>query len=235
MSPWLVPVVALAFGVEAALGFGSTVIAVSLGALVVDVRVLLPVFVPLNMALSTAILLRDRAHVDARLLLRRVLPAMGLGLPIGLFAFTSLDADVLRRALGAVVVALAVRELFGLGRRTGGAARSVALFAGGIVHGALGSGGPLVVWALGDRAREPRALRATLAALWLTLNAVLLVGYGWDGRLDGASATWTAWLACGGVVGALAGEWVHRRIDAARFARAVWVALALVGVVLLAR
>lgn len=235
MTLWLVPVVALAFGVEAALGFGSTVIAVSLGALVVDVRALLPAFVPLTMVLSASIVLRDRTHVDARLLLGRVLPAMGLGVPLGLVAFSALDAGVLRGALGAVVVALAVRELLGLGRRAGTLARRMALFAGGVVHGALGSGGPLVIWALGDRATEPRALRATLAALWLALNAVLLVGYAWDGRLDATSASWSAWLAGGALVGALAGELVHRRVDGAQFARAVWLALALVGVLLLVR
>ncbi|MCC7070644.1 MAG: TSUP family transporter [Deltaproteobacteria bacterium] len=235
MSLLLVPIVALAFGVEAALGFGSTVVAVSLGALLVDVCVLLPAFVPLNMLLSASIVLRDRAHVDARMLLRRVLPAMGLGLPVGLLAFASLDSSTLRGVLGAVVVVLALRELLGLGRRAGEWARHAALFAGGVVHGALGSGGPLVIWALGDRTAEPRALRATLSALWLALNAVLLLGYAWDGRLDATSATWSIWLAGGGLVGAVIGEVVHRRVDAGRFARAVWLALALVGVLLLVR
>lgn len=235
MSLLLVPIVALAFAVEATLGFGATVVAVSLGALLVDVQVLLPAFVPLNMVLSSLIVWRDRGHVDTRLLFGRVLPAMALGLPLGLFAFTRLDAGMLGRALGAVVLLLSLRELLGLGRRVGAAGRALALVAAGAVHGALGSGGPLVVWSLGDRTGEPRALRATLSALWLTLNLVLLVSWAWQGRLGAESLRGSALCAGGLVVGAVAGELLHRRVDAARFARAVWLALAAVGVLLLLR
>lgn len=235
MSLLLVPIVALAFCVETTLGFGATVVAVSLGALLVDVRLLLPAFVPLNIALSLLIVARDRAHVDRRLLLRRVLPAMAVGLPVGMFAFSALDAELLRRVLGVVVVALALRELFGLGRRASGTVRAAALVAAGAVHGALGSGGPLVVWSLGDRTDSPRAMRATLSALWLALNLVLVAGYAWQGRLDAQSARGSALCAGGLVVGALAGELLHRRVDAARFGRAVWVALAVIGTLLLVR
>lgn len=232
MSPALVPIVALAFCVEATLGFGATVLAVSLGAFVVDVRELLPALVPVNAALSLWIVARDRAHVDARLLVRRVLPLMALGLPIGMVAFTSFDGAGLRKALGVAVLALALCELLRLGRRLAPHVRVVALVAAGALHGALGSGGPLVVWALGDRTAEPRTLRATLATLWLVLGLVLLAGYAWGGRLDARAATGSVWCAVGLVVGALVGDALHRRIDAARFSRLAWVALALVGALL---
>ncbi|MBI1947985.1 MAG: TSUP family transporter [Deltaproteobacteria bacterium] len=235
MTPLLVPVVALAFAVEAMLGFGATVIAVALGALAVDVRVLLPAFVPVSVALSLWIVARDRAHVDVRLLARRVLPLMVLGLPVGLFAFRSLDEGVLRTVLGVVVVALALREILRIGRRAPAAVRAFALVAAGAVHGALGSGGPLVVWALGDRVADPRVLRATLSALWLALNAVLLAAWAWDGRLNAASWSGAAWCAAGLVVGALVGDALHRRVNAARFGRLAWIALAVVGVGLVVR
>lgn len=235
MTPWLLPVVALAFAVEATLGFGATVVAVSLGALTMDVRELLPAFVPLNMALSTYLVVKDRRHVDGALLARRVLPAMVAGLPVGLLAFGALDAAVLRRILGVVVLGLALRELLRLGKSAGAVLRTVALVAAGAVHGALGSGGPLVIWSLGDRVHEPRALRATLAALWLSLNAVLLATYAWEGRVGAQSLVGSAWCTGGLLVGGVVGEVVHRRVDAARFGRAVWGALAMVGVLLLLR
>lgn len=232
MSPLLVPLVALAFCVEAALGFGATVLAVSLGAFVVDVRELLPALVPVNAVLSLWIAARDRAHVDVSLLLRRVLPLMALGLPLGMAAFEAVDGTVLRRALGVVVLVLALRELLRVGRHVSPQVRAVALVAAGVLHGALGSGGPLVVWALGDRTAEPRSLRATLATLWLALSLVLLVGYAWGGRLDASSAAGSAWCAVGLVAGALVGDALHLRLDAARFPRLVWGALALVGALL---
>ena len=51
----------VAFAVEGTLGFGSTVIAVSIGAQLVPLDELLPAFVPLNIVLSLSLLRRPIA------------------------------------------------------------------------------------------------------------------------------------------------------------------------------
>ncbi|HEY4220965.1 MAG TPA: hypothetical protein VGO62_06475, partial [Myxococcota bacterium] len=104
-------VVALAFTIEGALGFGATVVALALGALVAPHRDLLPSLVPANMLLSLSIAARGFRVIDKRLLLTGIVPFMALGLPAGLALARVVDGGMLARAFGALVVTLAVLQL----------------------------------------------------------------------------------------------------------------------------
>ena len=57
----LAAVVALAFTIEATIGFGATVITVALGALFLPIDALLPVYIPVHIMLSASIVLRCRS------------------------------------------------------------------------------------------------------------------------------------------------------------------------------
>ena len=90
---FLLCVIALgAFVSEAAVGFGATVIAVTLGIQLVALDVLLPAFVPVNMCLSAYLVLRHGRHIAWRLLVTRMAPPVILGLAGGLLVFRLRDA-----------------------------------------------------------------------------------------------------------------------------------------------
>lgn len=228
----LVVVIALAFAVEGALGFGATLVAVTLGAFLVPVDALLPAFVPLNAVLSASIVARSRRAVDVRLLLRVVLPAMALGMPFGMWAARSLDAELLVKVFGAFVIVIAAFEL---ARRSLPLPSPLLLVLGGLVHGAFGTGGPMAVVVVGREVEDKSAFRATLSALWLLLNGALLAGWFFDGKLHAESATLTSLLAIGLVAGMIVGEVLHRTVPATLFRRVVWLGLLAAGTVLLAR
>jgi hypothetical protein len=213
--------------VEATTGFGATVIALALGLHLYALGELLPVFVPLGLVLSAALALRGRAHVDRRLLLARILPAMGLGLGAGLVIFESAPHEALRRVFGGFVVALAGLELW-RGRRAGPAphplpraASSAALLGAGVMHGLFSTGGPLLVWAVGRSVPDKRVFRATLSCVWLALGSALTLAYALGGRLDARSLTASGALVP--VLGAAfaAGDWAHHRLDERLFRSAV--------------
>ena len=237
----LASIVALAFAVEACVGFGATIITVALGSLLVPIERLLPVFIPLNVALSAWLSLRYWRDVDVRLLARRMLPLMALGLPLGLFAHRRANGAALTRGFGVFVLVLALLEL----RQALAPARphteparwvrALALFAGGVVHGAFGTGGPLAVWVAGHELRRPAAFRSTLSALWLTLNIALVCAYAAAGSIDRASLGATARLGAALVIGLAVGEWAHRRVPERAFRPVVFGGLALVGAVLVVR
>lgn len=234
--------VGVAFTVEAALGFGATVVAVSLGAFLLPIDELLRAFVPLNVALSTTLVARHWRLVDQRTLLVTVLPAMALGLPVGFFALALAPESVARVALGAFIVWLAALELWR--HRSAAGVTTTALprrrqqgllWLGGVVHGAFATGGPLVVYVLGRTLSDKGAFRATLSALWLVLNTLLLLGFAARGALDGESATrsltWAPFL----LGGLLLGERLHRSVPAALFRRLVFVVLLVAGALLVLR
>lgn len=230
----LAAVVACAYAAEAATGFGATVIAVALGVHLFPLDVLLPVIVPLGLVLSASIAWRERAHADRRLLARRILPLMGVGLVLGLALFESASNAALRRAFGGFVVAIAALELWrGRAARTPRplppAARGAALLGAGVVHGVFSTGGPLLVWALGTTPIAKRAFRATLSTLWTVLATALSCAYALRGHLDGATLAATAALLPALGVSLAAGEWIHHRLDETRFRRAVYALLLGIG------
>ena len=238
----LVCIVALAFAVEGALGFGSTVVTVTLGAFLVPIDMLLPAYVPANIVLSVSIVARTYRDVDARMLFRRVVPLMVLGMPFGMLALRVLDGAVLVRVYGVMIVVLAIIELAARLPSPSRALGNALLFAAGTVQGAFGTGGPLTVFVLGkelterpDAAAGKRAFRATLCLLWLILNVVLVIGFAIDGRLTAESGRTTLWLVVGLAFGIVVGELVHRRLAPERFRVVVWGMLALAGTALALR
>ena len=99
---------------------------------------------------------------------------MAVGFAAGVALAFVLSGDVLKRAFGALVAALALRELIRLlgqavERREAAAhpARVWVLLAG-LVQGLYASGGPLLVHALSRVQISRSRFRATLMTIWFT-------------------------------------------------------------------
>jgi hypothetical protein len=238
----LLCVIALgAFVSEAAVGFGATVIAVTLGIQLVALDVLLPAFVPVNMCLSAYLVLRHGRHIAWRLLATRMAPPVILGLAGGLMVFRLRDALGIKLGFGLFVVALALVELWRL--RAAHASDpplarplSFALFVlGGFVHGLFGTGGPMFVYVLRRELHDKGAFRATLAFTWLSLNTALMINFATLGLLGRGSATLSAALLLSVLPAVIAGERLHRALDGRRFHAAVCLVLLLAGGALAAR
>jgi hypothetical protein len=226
----------VAFSCEALAGFGGTVLALALGAEVRPLPELLAIFIPANMALSLALLVRHREVIDWRLLGRRILPAMALGLPFGLLV-EHFAKNAFQPLFAAVVIGLAILEALRLRARQTGSLRGGALLLGlaGVVHGAYGTGGPLVVFVTGRDVPDKQAFRATLAMLWLVLNAVLVIGFVLHGWL-GARTLGETVMLLPVVAGALAlGEWCAARIPDRPFRAFGAALLGAAGLLLLVR
>lgn len=251
-------IVMAGFTVEAALGFGSTIVVVALGSLLVPIATILPAFVPLNIVLSTYIVVRQRRAIDLRLLLARILPAMVIGIPIGLLAFRYVPQQWLKRLFALFVLVLGAIELRReLGTREGASpakntegAESVStsgapipawaawllLLVGGVIHGAFATGGPMAVYVAGRLLGNDKArFRATLSTLWLVLNAILVGGYLTMGSITRVSLTQSVLLAMPLALGMLGGEWLHHRVSMRAFRLGIFTLLTLAGLVLLVR
>lgn len=235
-------VVLSAFTVETALGFGATLVTVALGSILLPIQTLLPALVPLNLALSIWLATRYARAVDTRFLLRRLLPMMALGLPFGIALFRVADASLLKRLFGVFLIVVSSIELRRMRAAKGEAAPPLArpievamLFAGGVVHGAFATGGPMAVYVTSRAIDDKGAYRATLCVLWAALNVVLLVSFAISGEIDRASTTLSAWLVPSCALGLVLGEIAHRRVPVVMFRAGVFVALALAGVMLVVR
>ncbi len=221
------------FSVEAAAGFGSTLVAVGIGAQFVSVERLLAALLPVNVLLSAGIVWRDRPHVALRVLLRRLLPLLGAGMVAGRWAGQALADDALKLVFAAFVVLLSLVELHRLNvGRSAAPSPAVAqamLIVGGLVHGLFACGGPLVVYVLGREVDDKRVFRATLSALWLVLNLVFVGSLMLSGPLPASLGRDSAGILAAMVSGAFVGEWLHRRVPERQFRQGVYVLLVAAG------
>lgn len=228
----------LAYTLEAVTGFGSVVVALSLGALLMPIDALLPILVPLNIAMTGYLVGRHWRLVDGVLLLRTVLPGMLLGMGIGYLLLPHLDSLPLKRGLGVLILGFAGRELWRLRSRaperahTPAWAMRLATGAAGVCHGLFASGGPLLVYALATRPLDKARLRATLVCVWFTLNGLLTLAFLLDGRLRPALPQVLAYMPLL-LLGVWLGERLHRRFDERHFRLAIHCLLLVSGVLLL--
>jgi hypothetical protein len=120
--------------------------------------------------------------------------------------------------------------------RTSRVVGSALLVAGGMIHGAFATGGPMVVYVIGRTLGTDKArFRATLSVLWLTLNSILVVSYALSEKLTASSGTTSLAFIVSLGVGLALGEIAFRRIAPARFRTFIFGMLAVAGAVLIAR
>ncbi|MEZ4365596.1 MAG: sulfite exporter TauE/SafE family protein [Kofleriaceae bacterium] len=230
----------VAFTTEGAIGFGATVIAVSLGAQLLPIEALLPAFVPINMALSTWLLLRGRGAVAWRLLLATIAPPVVIGTGVGMALFHLAPRTAMQLAFAGFVVVLALLELRRVlaptapvtARPLPVVTRVLVLGLGGVAHGLFATGGPLIIYVLRRGLTDKTAFRATLAVLWLSLNVLVVTNLAVDGQFRVETAGLGAVLVAALVPGLALGERLHRRLDPLRFERAVWGFLLVAGLAL---
>ncbi|MCY1219104.1 Sulfite exporter TauE/SafE [compost metagenome] len=230
---WLGLFILFAYTLEAITGFGSTLVALSLGALLLPIHDLLPVLVPLNILMSGVLAWRSRQLVQWRLLLVTVLPGMLIGTSIGYGLRPWLDDGPMKLGFGLLILWFALRELLRDAPRghTPSWMTRLQTGAAGISHGLFASGGPLLVHALAGTTLDKARLRATLLCVWFGLNSLLTLAFLCDGSLAPALpriATYAPLL----LVGALGGEYLHRHLAEGHFRTAIHLLLCLCGVLL---
>lgn len=235
----LAAIILLSYTTQAMTGFGSTVIALTLGAHLFPIADLIPLLVALNIPMCIVLVSRHRAHIDREVLRDSVFPWMGLGLAAGLAGATFLRGGALKQAFGVLIVVLAARELSMLldkpapRANMSGAAFRFWMTAAGVVHGVYASGGPMLTYALSRRRMDRATLRATLLTVWLVFNVAVLAACLWRG-------SWTAMTAWQALVllpvvpaGLMLGERLHTAVPERGFQLVMQSVLAFSGAALL--
>lgn len=238
----LASIVLLAFTVEAMAGFGATVITVTLASHLMPIPEVLAALVPVNLLLSAYLVVRHRDAVSWPHVVRAGLGLMGVGVVMGMALYRAERHSWLKASFAAFVVTLSAIELSRLRRRglvRGGALaskpRAVALVLAGVIHGVFACGGPLLVYVLGRELDDKARFRATLSAIWLALNGLLIANLVSSGDIGRRSLETSGILLTSLIGGLLIGERLHARIDEGPFRKAIYALLFLAGASLFIR
>jgi uncharacterized protein len=235
---YCVVVVLLAYGLRGSAGFGGAV-GMPLLALVIPIKVLVPVWTLLGIASSVAILGRDRKCVAIREF-AAFMPWCLLGVAIGLYFFKTLEARTLLRGLGVLVLLYAGYSFWlslrprSLGKNGPQWIAPLTCTLSGAVGALFGTMGTVFfAMYLDVRQLAKEAFRATMSAMLLTLSVLRGVGYYAVGEFT--AEAWLVFAAAFPLM--LAGIWVgdriHVNLSELTFKRLVCATLVLCGLPLL--
>ncbi len=229
-------ILGLAAGLQGFLGFGFGIAAMSGLTLSHDLLHAAGVVNLTGLVTTSWQLLALRRHVRWRPALR-VLPTLLVGIVLGVFALGTFDRGLMVRALGLTTIGI---SLWNLWRPRLRATEAPAVDAAvGLVSGALGgafnTGGPPLIAHFYSRADPPEAIRATIQLLFLTIGSVRALTATSQGMIDRSILIDAAVAIPAVVVGLLVGFAIGRRVGAQRFRTASWIALGLLGAVLVLR
>jgi len=220
-------------------GFGGTVLALPFVTLLIGLRMAVPVLVIEAWVLALLIVIEARRHISWPAF-GRLLGFVAIGLPFGIWMSSAVPDKPLKLLLGLFTL---VVGLYGLVRPAlpteGGLAgwRGIAITAllplGGVIHGAFGSGGPLMVVYCARALSDKSLFRVTMSLLWLALNTVLISQWAVAGTLTVDVLEVAGMCAPFMLAGLALGGPVHYRVDERLFRRVVHAMLAVAAVALL--
>ncbi|BCJ73248.1 hypothetical protein CS0771_27920 [Catellatospora sp. IY07-71] len=226
-------VITLAAFAQSVSGFGFSLVAVPLLAMGVGPQPAVVAATVVSMCMNGVTAYAHRRHVDVPAA-RRLLLSVLLGLPLGLLALRLLPDYALVAVIA--VVTLGCTVIVWRGWRispTGWALRGAGLLSG-LLTTATATNGPPLVAALQAMRLEPRAFRATLALLFVTVSPIAVVGFALTGLLTPLAAA----VAGIGLPAAALGGWLGNRLfasfDASSFRKVVLSALVISSLAALA-
>jgi uncharacterized membrane protein YfcA len=233
-------ILVLAHSVETYLGFGSTIIALSLGTFLFPIAILLPALVTVGTLQSLWLIIRWHRHIRWRIILVGILPLAAVGLAAGILLRDYAGETLLIMLLGLFIIITSTLELVAMFRSSSAARaplnRWIAapiIFAGGLFQGLFASGGPPIVYYAGREIEDAAEFRSTLSVLWLILNLALLGSLWAGGQANLLTLELAALVLPGFITGVIIGSLIKLKSKA--FKAATWAMLLIIGIIQLVR
>lgn len=230
----IIALVFLAALLQSLSGFGFAIIVMPLVTLLLGLHTAAPTVALIALTVYAINVVRYRQGIDRREVVR-LAAAAALGVPLGIWALANVDEAMVKRILGAILIAYSAYSL----RRP--ATQRVAPgwwvypagFCAGCLGGAYNTPGPPVIL-YGSLRRWPREeFRAMLQALFLISALMVVGGHVVAGHVTGTVLRYYVYALPALAAGILAGARLDRRVDREMFRRIVTAMILMLGIVLL--
>jgi uncharacterized membrane protein YfcA len=230
-------IVVIAYTALAVAGFGSALISIPLLALILPVKLVIPLVLIVDLIATVGTGLRFRRDIALQELKPIVVP-MAIGLIAGITLLIKLPARWILLALGVFILSYGLYSLLTrVTVRTWSRWWAIPTgLSGGVISGLFGMGGPMYVIYLSGRVSDKTQLRATLSTIFSINTAarlILLLASGLLLRLE----IWIAALCLLPFMGLglYIGHRLHLRLTGAQIGRIISVLLLLTGASILVK
>ena len=224
--------------IQGVTGFGHALVAIGFLSFLLGPKEAVLVLSLVAPVIAIAVWLKVRHDVDWREVTLLSLPLCLVGLPLGILLFTAIDATLLTRVVGVILVASAgyfltpwapsperVHPAFGVAAGT----------AAGFLGGLASTGGPPLVLYLYARRMDKARRMAVLQAVFVISSLAKVLQLLPTGMLTARTWGRAGALAVPIVVGVLLGHMVFRRIPAEPLRRGALALLLVVGAVMIVK
>jgi len=226
---------------EGITGFGCTIIALPFSIVLIGIKMTVPMLTILGWIIAAFIVVVDRKELNIKEFIK-ILSFVLLGLPIGMYFYKYMPEEQLKKLLGVVMIGISIKGLYDI--FTSNSNKNIVvkdspfkenilyvyLFLGGIIHGAFSSGGALVIVYASKKLKGKSEFRATLSALWLTLNSVILTKYALNDVYTSELGFIVLKMLPFFIIGMILGNIVHKKLHPAFFTKLVYIVLFISGI-----
>lgn len=218
--------------VQGALSFGFSLIALPLLGMIMPYKTIVPVLTILSCVLNIIILVRLKRIPR----LKQIALILGLSLaftPLGVYLLKWLDDDIMKKAVGAMIIVIALLMRFHK-KPLNVNMRFQTILAGilsGILNGSVSLSGPPIVILLSLNATDKQTFRSTLTTMFLMLNVVTIYLYYRNGLFQSIDPSAVVYFIPLVIFGSLVGIFLGNYLNEAHFKRYVLNLLIFMGLI----
>ncbi len=232
-------VIFLTYFQQSVTGFGSTILSLPFLTLLIGLPAAVAVLVLVGSLIALFVVVDSWRQIVWREFVWIMVP-VAVAMPVGFWLAGALPANGMKIMLAVFAVAVGLEGLLKHCRedkptlmpKRARLATSLFLPLGGVLHGAIGAGGPFIVIYATRAITDKTLFRVTLSLLWAVLNSLLI--FQWLGTGALTPHIWKLSALC--TPFALAGAWLgnhaHYRTDGVLFRKIVYWTLIVSGLVL---
>lgn len=229
-------IVALGHFIKGFSGFASSLFAIPLLAIFLDIKFVVPVFLLFDFISGIILTIQNRKLIDKKESLL-LLVGLIIGTGIGTYFLVSFGNEVLKRIFGVLVLLFAMKVLFekndGVKRQVNRIWAPVSGFVGGCVGGMFGLNGPPMVLYLAHQLKDKQVFRATLYGVFFVDACYRMILYSYNKLLTLEVIQFALYLTPFLLFGLLLGSKLHTRINENIFKKIVALILLITGTFLI--
>lgn len=223
----------IGFVIEAMVGLGGTLIAYAFLLFFIPAKPLIVSTIILPIIASFVIIIMGGyKNINIKALLIYT-PICLVAVPIGIFLFEYLPNGVVLKILASFLILFGIRNIFFGELFISGLIGKIIVFISGIVHGLVGTGGPVAAIGMRRAFGSKASFRASLAVFFIVLNIFRLVQLSFTYEVRSFVVNIAACIPM--ILGIALGDFLHKKISEKLFTKLLSVFFILAGILLFLR
>lgn len=225
-------IIFIAYFIQGVTGFGSAIFALPLATIFLPLKNVIPVLLIFGVLQNIIIVIKDKQYINKEEA-KKIVFFILIGAPLGILFFNVLPENILKFILSMIIIVIAFSKLLSSNNKVESKVNRfdfLYLIFGGCMHGAFGTGGPLIVVYIVKRIQNKSSFRVTMCFIWTIINIVLIVQKALTGWFNYNVFILLMYGVIFVILGTYVGNKVHNVVSEEKFAKVSYIILLCSGI-----